>query len=1077
MHTLELFVENDEPCDLSALGAGGNSGQAHRTQLEETLLYNLSDRLVSKGPDGENEHALLASHTVSADGLTWRFQLREGRRFHNGEEITAEDVIASLELALTSAALQGGLLAMLLVPATLRDRGSRRRFHRISRYRFEVALRKPTADLVDCLALTDAPILHSGSLKRGLHVYSGLYQLLEKPSTAHVHDSGVLLELSLNKAHPESAPSLFETILVRKRDAQTTLADALRSEPSLALVSGLSSSSGQLPGTAKIYGFGGPTGHTACLFLNVAHELFPAIKAALFESVRSRYVNDVFPYLELATSFFPQKHCLHMPVERTPHVFPNRDVHLVVGLKKGVWPSELLRRIAEKAATLRVFLNFTAIDEEPTFENLEGQEFDAILRAWPASETDPLAATHIWSERNLRVIGEGTGELFSLLKAARSRCEDRGTRIQNLRHFCRGLLTKTRTIALFQIPQLVVLSESAVQGAATNSLGRLNFASLRHKPQSIDEEALRRTKLEAIMATTQMFAHDVRKPFSMLKVILEMLQSTQCLADMHDITQRMLPEVDKAMNSVNVMIQDIMDIGSHRVAHKESCSVASLIEGSLNDVFRLYPNSRVAFAYELSHSGLVNVDTLRIPRLFSNIITNALQAMRLNGRMWFKSRDIVTQGGNFVELCIGNSDSHISCDEQSRIFEAFYTKGKRGGTGLGLAIAQKIVASHGGTIWCKSSPEVGVEFFFTLPSAICEASQAFVTLPVESQEITLMHLSHQAGFALHAQQESTSTAWQNDTRAEDNNASRNYVDRGAPRETGASHEEALERSILALTQLRQNAVRLLIVDDEPVYRDTLRSHIERSHELALAVTVLAAASGQEALQLAQGTSFDACICDIDLGCENFDGFDVVRALRARGMPGVVCIHSNKTLQDRTALEAGADSFLPKPMSRFHLLTLIKDALERERGSHAIAELESPLQAQKKSAHTEPGNTPEVAIVDDNFVVLHGWTRKLVGVKTHVFRSPAAFWKALESDPSFGNRLQCVVTDQCFGEEDASTDGMTFARALAKSLGCPVVVCSNADLAHAEWSPYARALIGKDPLNWAELKRTARIREP
>ncbi|HME95678.1 MAG TPA: ABC transporter substrate-binding protein, partial [Methylomirabilota bacterium] len=58
---------------------------------------------------------LAESHTVSPDGLTYTFKLRQGAKFHDGTEITAEDVRYSAERILAmkkgAAALIGGMLA------------------------------------------------------------------------------------------------------------------------------------------------------------------------------------------------------------------------------------------------------------------------------------------------------------------------------------------------------------------------------------------------------------------------------------------------------------------------------------------------------------------------------------------------------------------------------------------------------------------------------------------------------------------------------------------------------------------------------------------------------------------------------------------------------------------------------------------------------------------------------------------------------------------------------------------------------------------------------------------------------
>lgn len=60
------------------------------------LLFNVFEGLVKPTPDGDLMDAVAASHTISADLMTYTFQLRPGVKFHNGKEVTMDDVLYSL---------------------------------------------------------------------------------------------------------------------------------------------------------------------------------------------------------------------------------------------------------------------------------------------------------------------------------------------------------------------------------------------------------------------------------------------------------------------------------------------------------------------------------------------------------------------------------------------------------------------------------------------------------------------------------------------------------------------------------------------------------------------------------------------------------------------------------------------------------------------------------------------------------------------------------------------------------------------------------------------------------------------
>lgn len=79
---------------------------------------------------------LAESHTVSPDGLRYTFKLRRGAKFHDGAEVTAEDVQYSMERIL---ALKKGAAPFL---STMIEPGKTRA---VDRYTVEFTLKKPTA--------------------------------------------------------------------------------------------------------------------------------------------------------------------------------------------------------------------------------------------------------------------------------------------------------------------------------------------------------------------------------------------------------------------------------------------------------------------------------------------------------------------------------------------------------------------------------------------------------------------------------------------------------------------------------------------------------------------------------------------------------------------------------------------------------------------------------------------------------------------------------------------------------------------------------------------------------------------
>ena len=122
------------------------------------------------------------------------------------------------------------------------------------------------------------------------------------------------------------------------------------------------------------------------------------------------------------------------------------------------------------------------------------------------------------------------------------------------------------------------------------------------------------------------------------------------------------------------------------------------------------------------------------------------------------------------------------------------------------------------------------------------------------------------------------------------------------------------------------AARILVVDDVPENVRLLEAVLE-----ANGYDVVSASDGRSALELASSAAPDLVLLDVMM--PELDGHAVCRQLRTQeetAVLPVIMLTASEGSEKRTAIEAGADDFIPKPFNRDELLTRIRSLLRIKR---------------------------------------------------------------------------------------------------------------------------------------------------
>ncbi|BDU77521.1 ATP-binding protein [Mesoterricola sediminis] len=231
------------------------------------------------------------------------------------------------------------------------------------------------------------------------------------------------------------------------------------------------------------------------------------------------------------------------------------------------------------------------------------------------------------------------------------------------------------------------------------------------------EESLRNQVLATVGQVASSIVHDLKNALFLVAGHAQMLELTLKEPDGKHHVAEILAAVDRLQG----LSADIVDYAKVREPRRERVDLAPYLAGLLEP---LQARVRDAGARLVCQGGscAAHLDRHRFARVVENLVANSLDA--LEGA---EGGEIVVswhrlEGG--IQLGVADNGKGIPRKVLRRIFEPFFSHGKRKGTGLGMATVKKIVEEHAGTVEVASEEGSGTAVTLVIPDSAASVRSA-----------------------------------------------------------------------------------------------------------------------------------------------------------------------------------------------------------------------------------------------------------------------------------------------------------------------------------------------------------------
>jgi len=228
--------------------------------------------------------------------------------------------------------------------------------------------------------------------------------------------------------------------------------------------------------------------------------------------------------------------------------------------------------------------------------------------------------------------------------------------------------------------------------------------------QRLQEQLIQSEKLAGVGVLASGVAHEINNPLSGVIGMAEVA-----------IEEENLPEIKGYLKDIlncGLRISEIVNgLRTYsRIAKQEEqglVDINEVLEESLKMVRLATKTTSIEIVKSFQSVGKIAANVGEVQQVFTNLITNAFQAMNeKGGALTLSTRSFK----DTVEIKVSDNGMGIPQKNLNKIFDPFFTTKKIGeGTGLGLNIVYRIITKYEGTIDVESKEGIGTTFTIKFP--------------------------------------------------------------------------------------------------------------------------------------------------------------------------------------------------------------------------------------------------------------------------------------------------------------------------------------------------------------------------